>query len=98
MTLAVSAQDICDALNREKFGAEIWFNAAMNSMAACSAFIHSTLLVDCAVNGLDTEALTAFLRGFDSSQMESFFIDLPSKKITAVHNPFCLTAEQVATC
>jgi len=101
MTLVVSAQTICEALNREKFGAEIRFDAAAtNSVAARSAFVNSTLTVldgttTAAANGLDTETLTCFLRGFDSSQMESFFVDVPSKKITVVHNPFCLTAEQV---
>ena len=90
----LSAQDICDAINQDGFGAEIRFDAATSATSARSTFVQSSLTLETDTDP-DTEVLTEFLRQFDSSQMESFFADVPSKKITVSHNPFCLTAPKI---
>jgi copper chaperone CopZ len=92
---AVSARTICDALNDQSFGAEVRFDAATSATSARSTFVESKLTLQLDADP-DTEILTAFLSGFDSSQMESFYVDVPSKNITVSHNPFSLTAQAVA--
>lgn len=94
----VSAQTICDALNEQQFGAEVRFDAATSATSARSTFVQSTLTWNGEGDGVDpdTEVLTNFLRGFDATQMESFFVDVPARRINVAHNPFSLTAQTVA--
>lgn len=95
----ISANDLCEVLNKEGFGAEVRVDAA-DSLAAANAhsvFVQSTLLLQDDVIESDIEALTLFLQSFvDSSQMEKFVVDVPAKNIIVVHNPFCLTAPKIA--
>lgn len=43
-----------------------------------------------------TLALTEFLRSFETSQIESFVVDVPQKTISVVHCPFNLSAQDIA--
>jgi copper chaperone CopZ len=98
----ITAAQICAALNAERFGAEVKVDAAATALqnaavSARSAFVKSTLLVSNDVSDPDTETLTTFLQTFvETSQLETFVVDVPTKTIVVVHNPFCLTAEKIA--
>ena len=90
----ITARDIGDALCAEGFVAEIRFDGATSATSARATFVQSTLTLEPDMEP-DTELLTSFMHGFDSSQMQSFFMDVPSRKITVLHNPFGLTAQSV---
>jgi hypothetical protein len=99
----VTATQICAALNAERFGAQVRVNAAdavgHAVSSARSAFVQSTLTIsnDATTDATDTETLTTFLQTFvDSSQLETFVVDVPTKTISVVHNPFSLTADRIA--
>jgi len=92
----VTAQQICDALNGEGFGADVRHDAA-TALAAQSSFVRSRLEFELHPDDgdPDLQCLTEFLSTFDASQMESFVVDVPSKTITVVHNPFVVTAQTI---
>jgi copper chaperone CopZ len=95
----ISANDLCKALNKEHFGAEVRVDAAASLAAANShsSFVQSTLILQNDVIESDIEDLSTLLQSFvDSSKMEKFVVDIPAKNIVVVHNPFCLTAPQIA--
>ena len=109
-TDTVTAQQICDLLNADSFGALIRLDAATVQPRG-SAFVQSQLSLlmmrnapadgdnnnndDAAVDY--TETLTTFLQTFvDASQVETFVVDLPGQRITVTHNPFCLSAPKIA--
>jgi copper chaperone CopZ len=90
----VVAKDICDALNKQGFGAEIRHDFATAAASTRSMFVQSMLTFE--HGDPDTEALTAFLRTFDASQLESFVVDVPARTIAIVHNPLGLSAQLIA--
>lgn len=95
-TEVVSAQAIEDALNEERFGAQLRHDAAKDVRAQMSAFVRSTLSFEPSDTSTpDTEGLKDFLGSFDPSQMEAFIVDVPAKKIHVVHNPHLLTVETI---
>eukprot|EP00544_Gedaniella_sp_CCMP2646_P007956 CAMPEP_0202486348 /NCGR_PEP_ID=MMETSP1361-20130828/4939_1 /ASSEMBLY_ACC=CAM_ASM_000849 /TAXON_ID=210615 /ORGANISM="Staurosira complex sp., Strain CCMP2646" /LENGTH=1321 /DNA_ID=CAMNT_0049115457 /DNA_START=9 /DNA_END=3974 /DNA_ORIENTATION=+ len=95
-TEIVSAQDIEDALNDERFGASIRHDAAKDVRAQLSAFVRSTLSYATPGNSTpDTESLKDFLASFEGSHMEAFVVDVAEKKIRVVHNPNMLTVETI---
>jgi copper chaperone CopZ len=96
-TTIVSAQEICDALNREKFGAEIRYDAATSTAASLTSFVQSTLSLDDPADRPNSDTLKRELLGeFDNSQIESILVDVTNRKITVVHNPFLVSAETIA--
>lgn len=93
----VSAQAICDALNEDAFGARIEHDAATETGAA-SSFVTSILTFHATENDAPSkETLADFLKTVDPSQMEIFLVDLPSQKITVVHNPLLISAQDIVT-
>lgn len=93
---SVSAIDICDALNRDHFGAHIRHDAADDVRAPLSAFVTSTLsFTPSDTSSPDTQNLKEFLGTFDPMQMEAFVVDVPLKQIKVVHNPHILSAEAI---
>lgn len=96
----LTATQICAALNAQGFGAQVRVDAgdaAAHASSARSTFVKSTLTISNDVTDPDTETLTTFLQAFvDSSQLEAFVVDVPTKSIFVVHNPFSLTAERIA--
>lgn len=94
----VSAQDVCDALNQQGFGAQVRHDFSAAAASAQSMFVRSTLTFEQQQDAVDpdTQALTVFLRTFDASQLESFLVDVPAKTITVVHNPLGLSAQTIA--
>ena len=93
-TEVVSATEIADALNGERFGAHVRHDAAKDARAQLSAFVRSTLTFE-STSSPDIETLKDFLGTFDPSQMEAFVVDVPAKKIHVVHNPHLLTVETI---
>jgi copper chaperone CopZ len=96
-TNQVSATDLCDALNRGRFGAQVRHDAAttIQSSSARTTFVKSTFTwID--EEPPDTAVLTAFLKSLDTSQMETFLVDVPAQQMEVLHNPFSLTAESIA--
>lgn len=90
----VTAMEINDALNREQFGAEIRVDAT--TTASHGFFIRSVLTWNEQTKSPSTEVLTKFLQGFDSTQIESFFVDVRKRMITVFHNPFGMAPSQIA--
>jgi hypothetical protein len=96
-TSIVSAQAICDALNKDHFGARIEHDAGTETVSV-SAFVTSVLSYDAPDNeSPTTETLTDFLKTLDASQIETFLVDVPSQKITVVHNPLLLSASDIVS-
>lgn len=89
----VSAQGICDALNRESFGASIEHDFATETVST-SAFVTTILQFDNSEN-VSTGTLTDYLNALDASQMETFLVDVLARKITVVHNPLLLSAQDI---
>lgn len=91
----VSAQEICEALNLERFGARVEHDAGTEA-ASASAFLTSILAFEASESEAPTtERLTDFLNTIEPSQMETFLVDIPFKKITVVHNPLLLSAREI---
>ena len=89
--LVSSAQDIANALNGERFGADI----VKDGGAA-----RKTRSVKSVLSFQGREAATAELEdflssSFDNHQMVSFVVDIPAKEIVVMHDPFLLSAEQI---
>ena len=92
----VSAQDICDALNEEAFGARVDHDAA-TAIRTASAFATSTFSFETNGNEVPTrETLTDLLKTYDKAHVETFVVDVPSKRITICHNPLLLSAQALA--
>jgi hypothetical protein len=86
----IKAADICDALNRERFGAHIVRDAALEAHAI-SSFVMSILeLTD--QNPPDKEAILDFLSNFDSRTLQSSTLDVDGKTLTLVHNSLIMSA------
>ena len=81
----VSAQNICDALNKEKFGAILKHNAVDGE--ALVTFVTSTPIIE----RIDTARLATFFDSFDPSQVQSYHTDASEVKV--VHNAMQLTAQ-----
>ena len=92
----VSAQQITDKLNQAGFGAILKFDAASaaGQRQMQSSFVRSTLEFE--AMDTDTKALTQFLQTYDSTMVETFVVDVPSKSISVYHNPFSLSAHDIA--
>jgi copper chaperone CopZ len=93
-TAIVSAQQICDALNAHQFGATLQRDAQKSMMSLASVFCTSTLSAVTAINQTSVE--NVFIK-FDSSQLESFIVDVVGKKIVVVHNPLELSVSSIIT-
>ncbi len=90
----ISALNICDALNHERFGARIEKDAALETYAA-SSFVTSILaFVDQQTPVKD--ALVDFLANQDSTILQSFVVDVRGKRITLVHNALLMPASHIA--
>lgn len=91
----ITAQDICDALNREGFGATLEHDAALEIFSP-SSFVTSILAPESSGNDSpSTEILTDFLQSLDTKQVETFHVDVHSKTITVIHNPLVISAETI---
>lgn len=92
----VSADAICNALNAENFGACVEHDAAME-LKITSSFSTSIFSFEAQdQQSLSTENLTDFLKTFENSHVETFFVDIPSNRITVVHNTLLLPAQDIA--
>jgi copper chaperone CopZ len=92
--ILITAQAIEAALNQAGFGASIRLDAGRQSKSA-STFVRSTLLLEQG-DITDTQDLAAFLKTYNSTQVETFKVDVPNKMITVAHNPFSLSAQEIA--
>jgi copper chaperone CopZ len=99
----VSSQQLADALASEGFPSEIREDASRAVLSAQSAFVRSLLSLEVPdtdegdPKSNDLEALTALLRRYDGTQVESFVVDWPARAVTVIHNPFVLSAQDVVT-
>lgn len=89
----VSAQALCDALNKAAFGASIKKDAGKTAAGAAPSFVTSKLKID--TGDPDTESLKHLLSAYKPSQMESFVVDVPGKDISVVHNPLLLPLQTI---
>jgi len=90
----ITATDICDALNRERFGAHVEKDAGLQ-IHAVSSFVTSILAV---VNQEmpDKDLLVDFVATFDPSVVQSSVVDIHGKRITLVHNALLLPVSRFA--
>lgn len=93
-TGVVSAQDLCDALNKVAFGATVKKDAGKTAGGSAPAFVKSSFSFSNGDN-LDTDTLKDLLSSFKTSQMESFMVDVPSKTISVTHNPLLLPLQNI---
>lgn len=97
-SLVVAAQDIANALNDELFGASVVRDGGAATKAANTqivAVVRSVLAL-VANDKVGTEDLKVFLTSnYQDKQIESFTVDLASREIEIVHNPFLLSMQQV---
>jgi len=95
-TSVVSAQVICDYLNRDGFGASITRDAAVEvAAAAASNFVTSVVTFLSSIDDSGLASIDATLSYYEYSQMKSYHIDPESKKITFMHNPYTLSIDTV---
>lgn len=89
-TEVVSATEIVDALNDNRFGALVRHDAAKDIRAQATAFVRSTFAFE-PTSIPDIDTLKEFSGTFDPSQVEAFVVDVPAKKIRVVHNAHILS-------
>jgi copper chaperone CopZ len=93
-TSVVTAQTLCDALNRDRFGAEVRHDAQEDMGAPLTSFVRSTFSFSVAKEHAN-EVFTAFMETYGPNQVESCVIDLPQHLIYVIHNPLVLPADEL---
>lgn len=88
----IQASDICDALNRDRFGARIEKDAALEAQAA-SSFVTSILVLTDQETP-NHEMIEDFLSNFDPGTLQSSTVDVCGMRVTLVHNSLLMSAEQ----
>lgn len=92
----ISADDICNALNGENFGAIVEHDASKEIKAADS-FASSIFTITAGVCDHPTKVkLTGFLQTFGSKEVETFSVQTGRATISVVHNPLLLSADDIA--
>jgi Zn2+/Cd2+-exporting ATPase len=92
-TTTVSAQELCDALNRDAFGATLKKDAGAVVANAIPSYVRSTLRYE--GEELDTEGLKNFMAAYKPAQLETFVVDATSKVITLAHNHLLLPLQDI---
>jgi hypothetical protein len=90
----MGANDICDALNNESFGARTEHDHSQ-AIAALSSFVVSRLSYE-SVDPADSEKVKCFLETYDRATLERFTIDTLACKVSLVHNPLVISAEHLS--
>lgn len=89
----ISAADICEALNRDRFGARVEKDAALETCAE-SSFVTSILaIIDQDIP--DKDAIMEFFASRGSTVIQSATVDIRGKRITLVHNALIMPANQI---
>ena len=100
----ITAQDICEALNKERFGAVIQQDGGQQQKAAMMgvATSHQTTSLFCTSSFalearvlLHEELETALSTHFDKTQVESFSVEARTRTLYVDHNPFTLSAQTI---
>ena len=86
----ITAADICNALNRERFGARIEKDAALEAHAATSFVTSILTLTDHETP--DKDAIVDFLSSFDSRTLRNSTVDVLGMRVTLVHNSLLMSA------
>ena len=92
-TQVISAQQLCDALNENAFGACVRHDAVDDQTETLSTFVRSTISVTTGFPS--TEVLKAFMSSYSGREIESFIADTTEKKIHVVHNPLVLPIDDI---
>jgi hypothetical protein len=92
VALLTTAQDICDSLNEQGFGASVEHDHAITAGVA-SSFVVSILSVD----KFSVQKLNSFLSSLPKEHVERFEINEASNQLMIIHNPLFVTASDLAT-
>lgn len=92
-TKVITANEICDALNNDAFGAHIKHDAADDMKDTLSVVVASTLIYDEELK--DEKAVRSLLQEMDSFKVYEYVLDTSAKKIRVSHNPNFVTAESL---
>jgi hypothetical protein len=89
-----SAQDICNALNEEGFGADVEHDHSQFT-GAMSAFVVSNFSIDS--SGVTSgKKIQSYLETIPKEQIQRFDINLASGQLTIIHNALFIMAHQLA--
>lgn len=91
---SIGAQEICDVLNQEMFGARIEKDGAVESNTV-SSFVTSILALEDSETSLDKDALVEFLATYDSTVVRNAIVDVHGKRITLMHNALLISADEI---
>jgi len=95
-TAVISAQNICDILNAEHFGAQIKLDAKESMEAPLISSVQSILsFKDSSLSETENQALSDFLSAYSSTQIKSFVVDVSAKKLRILHDPLTITPEEI---
>lgn len=89
----MSAQSLCDALNKAALGATVKKDAALSAGSGAPSFVRSIVKFSGEVP--DTEHFTELMSKFKPSEMESFVVDVPNSTLAVTHNPLLLPIASV---
>ena len=101
-TALTTAQTICDRLNDEHFGAQLRLDAAVILAGRGMAWVQSEFMVIVALTSQETPVsmeatlTTELQKWLDTGHVEQFQLDTGTGRLTVKHNPFRLTATQLA--
>jgi len=91
----VSAQQICDALNRDRFGAEVKKDAGETFLASLDGLVESALSYTPATEA-NAGALEDFLLTVDQKMLSEFVVDGCGGTFKITHSPLLLPAASLA--
>lgn len=90
----IEASAIRDELNRERFGARIEHDGALDT-AAISSIVTSVLSIENPLTKEDGDAIVDFLSSFGPREIKSSVVD--DQRITIVHNTLLLPATKISS-
>ncbi|KAG7346359.1 heavy metal translocating P-type ATPase [Nitzschia inconspicua] len=93
-TTAIKADDICDLLNEENFGARVEHDHAIFTDET-SAFVVSIFSMSSS-HPPPTVKLNHFLESFPKERIERFELNVPLNELMVIHNPLFVTAPNLA--
>lgn len=90
----IEAADVCDALNKELFGARVEVDGGLES-STVSSFVTSILALEDSETPSDKDTLVDFLATYDSTVIQTAVVDVRGKRITLVHNALLMPADGI---
>ncbi|KAL3916555.1 MAG: hypothetical protein SGILL_005125 [Bacillariaceae sp.] len=90
----VEAQDVCDALNEEGFGAHVEHDHSQFT-GAMSAFVVSNFSIDTSNTALSAK-IASYLETIPKEHVQRFDTHVAVSQLTIIHNPLFVTAHQLS--